>query len=104
MPPARQRMTPAASSPRPALTDLGDMQFLTDDYPEAIASLTRALDLYRGLGDRPGAASALTSLGTVQQATGDSPAADSASGHRGPRCSWLASDSVRLACRMRRRE
>jgi tetratricopeptide (TPR) repeat protein/transcriptional regulator with XRE-family HTH domain len=58
-----------------ALTDLGDMQFLTDEYPEATASLTRALELYRSLSDRLGEASALTSLGTVQQATGDSPAA-----------------------------
>jgi tetratricopeptide (TPR) repeat protein/transcriptional regulator with XRE-family HTH domain len=58
-----------------ALTDLGDMQFLTDEYPEAAASLTRALELYRSLADRLGEASALTGLGTVQQATGDSPAA-----------------------------
>jgi tetratricopeptide (TPR) repeat protein len=58
-----------------ALTDLGDMQFLTDDYPAATASLTQALDLYRRLGDRLGEASALTSLGTVQHATGDYPAA-----------------------------
>jgi tetratricopeptide (TPR) repeat protein/transcriptional regulator with XRE-family HTH domain len=58
-----------------ALTDLGDMQLLTDDYPEAAASLRRALDLYRGLDDRLGEASALTSLGAVQHAAGDSPAA-----------------------------
>jgi len=58
-----------------ALTDLGDMQFLTDEYPDAAASLTRALELYRSLGDRPGEASALTELGAVQHATGDSPAA-----------------------------
>jgi tetratricopeptide (TPR) repeat protein/transcriptional regulator with XRE-family HTH domain len=58
-----------------ALTDLGDIQFLTDEYPEATASLTRALELHRRLGDRLGEASALTSLGTVQQATGDCPAA-----------------------------
>jgi len=54
-----------------ALADLGDMQYLTDDYPAAAASLTMALDLHRGLGDRLGEANALTNLGNVQQATGD---------------------------------
>lgn len=58
-----------------ALTDLGDMQFLTDDYPAAETTLTRALEVYRGLGDRLGEARALTSLGTVQHAAGDTPAA-----------------------------
>ena len=58
-----------------ALTDLGDMQFLTDDYPAAEATLTRALEVYRGLGDRLGEARALTSLGAVQHAAGDTPAA-----------------------------
>ena len=58
-----------------ALTDLGDMQFLTDDYPVAEATLTRALQVYRGLGDRLGEARALTSLGAVQHAAGDTPAA-----------------------------
>ena len=58
-----------------ALTDLGDMQFLTDDYPAAEATLNRALEVYRGLGDRLGEARALTALGAVQHATGDTPAA-----------------------------
>jgi len=58
-----------------ALTDLGDMQFLTDDYPAAGGTLTRALEVYRGVGDRLGEARALTSLGAVQHAVGDSPAA-----------------------------
>ena len=58
-----------------ALTDLGDMQFLTDDYPAAAASLAQALGEYRGLGDRLGEATALTSLGAIQDATGDTPAA-----------------------------
>ena len=58
-----------------ALADLGDIQFLTDDYPAAAATLRRALDLYGGLGDRAGEAAALTSLGTVQRAAGDSRAA-----------------------------
>jgi len=58
-----------------ALTDLGDMQFLTDDYPAAEATLNRALEVYRGLGERLGEARALTALGAVQHATGDTPAA-----------------------------
>ena len=58
-----------------ALTDLGDMQFLTDDYLTAEATLNRALEVYRGLGDRLGEARALTALGAVHQATGDAPAA-----------------------------
>ena len=58
-----------------ALTDLGDMQFLTDDYPAAEASLTQAVEAYRGLGDRLGEANALTSIGAVQHAIGNSPAA-----------------------------
>jgi tetratricopeptide (TPR) repeat protein/transcriptional regulator with XRE-family HTH domain len=58
-----------------ALTDLGDMQFLTDDYAAATTTLTRALEVYRGLGDRAGQAGALTELGAVQHATGDTPAA-----------------------------
>jgi tetratricopeptide (TPR) repeat protein/transcriptional regulator with XRE-family HTH domain len=58
-----------------ALTDLGDMQFLTDDYPAAERTLTRALEMYRGLGDRAGEARALASLGAVQHAAGDTPAA-----------------------------
>jgi tetratricopeptide (TPR) repeat protein/transcriptional regulator with XRE-family HTH domain len=58
-----------------ALTDLGDIQFLADEYPGATASLTRALQLYQELGDRAGEAEALTRLAAVQQATGDSPAA-----------------------------
>jgi tetratricopeptide (TPR) repeat protein/transcriptional regulator with XRE-family HTH domain len=58
-----------------ALTDLADMQFLTDDYPAAEATVNRALEVYRGLGDRAGEARALTALGAIQQATGDAPAA-----------------------------
>ena len=58
-----------------ALTDLGDMEFLTDDYPAAQTTLTRALEVYRGLGDRLGEARALTSLGTIQHAAGDTTAA-----------------------------
>ena len=53
-----------------ALTDLGDMQYLTDDYPAASASLTRALDLYRQLGNRLGEAHVLAALSSVELATG----------------------------------
>ncbi|HVB42854.1 MAG TPA: tetratricopeptide repeat protein [Streptosporangiaceae bacterium] len=58
-----------------ALTDLGDIQYLTDDYPAATAALTSALELFRGLRDRRGEADALLSLGAVQQATGHYPQA-----------------------------
>lgn len=58
-----------------ALTDLGDMQFLTDDYPAAEASLTCALEVHQGVGDRLGEAQTLIRLGAVRRATGDSPAA-----------------------------
>ena len=58
-----------------ALTDLGDTQQLTGDYPAATASLTQALELYRGLGNRLGEANTLSNLGSVQFLTGDSQAA-----------------------------
>jgi transcriptional regulator with XRE-family HTH domain/tetratricopeptide (TPR) repeat protein len=58
-----------------ALLNLGEMQFLADDYPAADASLTAAEAICRSLGDRAGQAAALTSLGAVQHATGKSNAA-----------------------------
>jgi transcriptional regulator with XRE-family HTH domain/tetratricopeptide (TPR) repeat protein len=58
-----------------ALTDLGAIQHLTDDYEAAAASLAEALALYRELGDRLGEAGALVGLGGVRQATGDYEAA-----------------------------
>jgi tetratricopeptide (TPR) repeat protein len=58
-----------------ALNDLGDMQYLADDYPAATTSLSQALDLYRHLGNRLGAAHALSRMGTVQIMSGDYPAA-----------------------------
>jgi tetratricopeptide (TPR) repeat protein/transcriptional regulator with XRE-family HTH domain len=58
-----------------ALTDLGDMQFLTDDYPAAQAALSRALQICQGAGDRPGQARALASLAAAQHAAGNTPAA-----------------------------
>ena len=54
-----------------ALTDLGDMQRLTGDYPAAAACSNRALELYRSLGNRLGQAGALTDLSAVQRVTGD---------------------------------
>jgi tetratricopeptide (TPR) repeat protein len=54
-----------------ALTDLGDMQRLTGDYPAAAACSARALELYRSLGNRLGQAGALTDLSAVQRVTGD---------------------------------
>jgi tetratricopeptide (TPR) repeat protein len=55
-----------------ALMNLGEMQYLTDDYPAASASLTSALTICRDLGDRAGQAGVLTRLGAVQHATGHS--------------------------------
>lgn len=58
-----------------ALTDLGDVQYLTGNFAAAAASLTRALDLSRDLGDCLGEANALIEFGVLQQATGDYPGA-----------------------------
>jgi tetratricopeptide (TPR) repeat protein/transcriptional regulator with XRE-family HTH domain len=58
-----------------ALTDLGDMQGMTEDYPAAVASLTQARDRYRDLGERLGEASALSHLGYAQYVSDDYPAA-----------------------------
>ena len=53
-----------------ALTDLGEIQRLTDDYPAAEASLNRALSICTQVGDRSGQADALRELGSVHQARG----------------------------------
>jgi tetratricopeptide (TPR) repeat protein/transcriptional regulator with XRE-family HTH domain len=58
-----------------ALSDLGDIRLLTDDYPAAAQVLEQALDIYRDLGSRLGQANALRDVGTVRSATGDYPAA-----------------------------
>ena len=58
-----------------ALTDLGDTQHLTGDYPAAIGSLGQALELYRARSDQLGEAGALSLLGDVQYSTGDYSAA-----------------------------
>jgi tetratricopeptide (TPR) repeat protein len=54
-----------------ALTDIGDMQYLMGDYKAATESLSRSLEIYRGLADRRGEANALTALDAVQQVMGD---------------------------------
>jgi len=58
-----------------ALTDLGVVRSLTDDYPAAAGVLEQALGIYRDLGDRLGQANALTAVGDVRRLTGDYPAA-----------------------------
>jgi len=58
-----------------ALTDLGDMQRLTADFPAAAVSLTRAAELFHERGDLLGEAGALTELGVVQRYTVEYPAA-----------------------------
>ena len=64
-----------------ALNELGLLQRATGAYPAAAASLTRALELYRGLDDRLGQASALDNLGRTQYQTGEYPAAAASHQH-----------------------
>jgi transcriptional regulator with XRE-family HTH domain/tetratricopeptide (TPR) repeat protein len=54
-----------------ALADMADMQYLTDDYADAIASLRRALQIYEGVGNQLGQANVLTQLGSVSVAAGE---------------------------------
>ncbi|MEV5835574.1 tetratricopeptide repeat protein [Nocardia sp. NPDC052112] len=54
-----------------ALTDLGIVCWLTDDYGRSADLLQQALTLYRDLGNRLGEANALDSLGFVRRLTGD---------------------------------
>jgi tetratricopeptide (TPR) repeat protein len=56
------------------LVDLGDMQYVTDDYAAAAANLSRARSLYKGINDL-GEANALTEQAFVEGLTGDFPAA-----------------------------
>jgi tetratricopeptide (TPR) repeat protein/transcriptional regulator with XRE-family HTH domain len=58
-----------------ALTDLGHVRWLTDDYPGAARDLQEALGICRDLGDQLGQAGALVILGYVWRTTGDYPAA-----------------------------
>ncbi len=58
-----------------ALINLGAAQRLTDDYPAAVSTLTRALSLAREAGDQRSQAQALINLGAAQYMTDDGPAA-----------------------------
>jgi tetratricopeptide (TPR) repeat protein/transcriptional regulator with XRE-family HTH domain len=58
-----------------ALSNLGDLRRLADDYPGAARDLAEALGIFRDLGDRPGQAHALNYLGVVRRAIGDYPGA-----------------------------
>ena len=58
-----------------ALNDLGDVRWLTGDYPAAAQALEQALGIYRDLGDRLGQANALSNLGAARRSMGDYPAA-----------------------------
>jgi tetratricopeptide (TPR) repeat protein/transcriptional regulator with XRE-family HTH domain len=59
-----------------ALTDLGDMQYLSDNYPAAEGSLRDALRMCTELDDRLGQADALRELGAVQLARSEHNAAE----------------------------
>src|SRR5947208_12001454 len=63
-----------------ALTDLGDMQFMTGDYAAATTSLSRALEISREVGSKPGEAEARKGLGLVHFETGDMAAAAALAG------------------------
>ncbi|WP_392840216.1 ATP-binding protein [Streptomyces sp. LN500] len=58
-----------------ALTALGHVRLLTNDYAAAVELEERALTLYRELGDRHGEARALTELGRVLRLINDYPTA-----------------------------
>ena len=58
-----------------ALNDLGDVRYVTGDYPGAVHNLEQALEIYRGIGDRIGQAKAINDLGEVRLMTGDYPGA-----------------------------
>jgi len=60
-----------------ALTDLGTMQQVTGEYPAAVATLERAIELHRGFDDPVGEANALNRLGVVQYLMTEYPAAGS---------------------------
>ena len=53
------------------LTDIGDIQMLSGNYPEAAASLTQALEICRKHADKHSEAHALSILGYVQHQTGE---------------------------------
>jgi tetratricopeptide (TPR) repeat protein/transcriptional regulator with XRE-family HTH domain len=55
--------------------DLGDMRYLTSDYPGATQELEKALSTYRDLGNQLGQANTLNHLGVVRILTADYPGA-----------------------------
>lgn len=59
-----------------ALTDLGGILQLTNDYPAATSALSHAMNVYRAMGDELGEASAVNELGVVQERTGEYAAAE----------------------------
>ncbi len=54
-----------------ALKDLGEVRYLTDDYPGATQVLEQALGLFRDLGNRHGEAEVLNHSGTLRRKSGD---------------------------------
>jgi tetratricopeptide (TPR) repeat protein/transcriptional regulator with XRE-family HTH domain len=58
-----------------ALTDLGRVRLLTDDFAGAGRDLAEALDIYRDVGSQLGQANALNNLGDMRRLVGDYPAA-----------------------------
>jgi tetratricopeptide (TPR) repeat protein len=54
-----------------ALNDLGDVLWLTGDFPGAIQALEESLGIYDDVGDDLGRANALLELGLVRRGTGD---------------------------------
>ena len=64
---ARQKGDPLGEAA--ARANIGDIQYLTGDYPAATASLEKALDIFRSLGNQLGEANSLSTLGLVQLLT-----------------------------------
>ena len=58
-----------------ALTDLGDVQRFSGDYPAAVESLGRAIELYDSLGEHGGEANALNELAAAHYLSDNYPAA-----------------------------
>jgi DNA-binding SARP family transcriptional activator/tetratricopeptide (TPR) repeat protein len=54
-----------------ALTEIGALRYLTDEYPAALTVLDEAVTSYQEIDDRPGYANAITQLGAVHGAIGD---------------------------------
>ncbi len=54
-----------------ALSDLGDVHFLTGEYRDAAEALEKALGIYRDLGDRGGEVEVLNEVGTLHRVRND---------------------------------